>query len=82
MYLRNGRLFGVNFCGVLIALVAVPAMAQPGARRTEEPVTLHRQRDSFSLGNSVISAHWSIVKRCVERTGRPRSDARDGYSRE
>ncbi len=62
MYLRNGRLFGARFCGAVIAMIAATTMAQQGAQRTEDPVSLHRQGDSFSLRNPVIGARWSVAK--------------------
>src|SRR5579864_2680941 len=62
MYLRNHRLFSTKFCGVLIALVAASTMAEQGSPRTADRVTLHRQGDSFSLGNAVISARLSLAR--------------------
>ncbi len=60
MYLRNGRLSVAIFCSLSVALIAASTMAQESVRSSKDRVTLRRQGDSFSLGDAVISARWSV----------------------
>jgi len=61
MYLRNYRFFGTVVCVSLIASIAATTTAEPSGRKSGNPVTFHRQGDSFLLGNSVVSARWSVA---------------------